>query len=104
MNKQEIETAIEFLQRYLDDEVYTEQCISTHMMAISALTQQLNNGWIPVSEKLPKEDIYCFVTIQYKDNEPIVKDGYYQVKYGFSWSNVTAYIPKVIWPKKPYNL
>lgn len=55
MNKQEIEKAIEFLSRYKDDEVYTEQCISSHMMAISALQQQLTNGWIPVTERLPKK-------------------------------------------------
>ncbi len=32
-------------------------------MAISALEKQLNNGWIPISEKLPKENEEVLITL-----------------------------------------
>lgn len=64
MNKQEIERAIKYWKEFKEEipelkESYPdagldeqEECVD---MAIFALTHQLTNGWIPVSEKLPKE-------------------------------------------------
>ncbi|NLZ83217.1 MAG: hypothetical protein GX915_06105 [Clostridiales bacterium] len=51
MNKQEIQKAVNHLTmlRRLD----SGEKKGLYDMAISALTQQLNNGWIPVSERLP---------------------------------------------------
>ena len=58
MNKQEIEKAIDIvniIQKFHDFECSLNkefgECYPT---IISALTQQLNNGWIPVSERLPE--------------------------------------------------
>jgi hypothetical protein len=72
MNKQEIEKAIELLKRStLLDAVYTtEDHDKTLQMAISALTQLLNNGWIPVSKRLPTRDEYLK-----DDGRFIVTDG-----------------------------
>lgn len=70
MNNQDIEKAIEQLKiDILHHEAiiarnneYPEYCkgeqlyIDALNLAISALAQQLNNGWIPVSEKLPDEN------------------------------------------------
>ena len=59
MNKQEIEKAIEILKRKStipnDGEKFSE-IENSYDVAISALTQQLTNGWIPVKEQLPSED------------------------------------------------
>ena len=52
MNKQEIEKAID----ELDIQTKATSCtvsIKSCQLAISTLTQQLTNGWIPVSERLP---------------------------------------------------
>ncbi len=56
MNKQEIEKSIELLKRStLLDAIYTtEEHDKALQMAISALTQQLNNGWISVDSELPE--------------------------------------------------
>jgi len=53
MNKQEIQQAINHLTmlRRLD----SGEKKSIYDTAISALTQQLTNGWIPVDSKLPEE-------------------------------------------------
>ena len=42
----------------IDDKryVYTVDNLEACKLAISALTQQLNNGWIPVSERLPENE------------------------------------------------
>jgi hypothetical protein len=76
MNKQEIEKAIEYWEEFLDEikslreESYVidwnEQEKATKL-AISALTQQLNNGWIPTSERLPENDNPVIVTARRKD-------------------------------------
>lgn len=73
MNKQEIERAIELLRNILpkkvsysnlvgasscygDKYVYEEPEPYAIEMAISALEHQLTNSWIPVSERLPKNE------------------------------------------------
>jgi hypothetical protein len=55
MNKQEIEGVIETLKG--TKFVTCEAVKNAINMAISALTQQLNNGWIPVSERLPESKL-----------------------------------------------
>lgn len=61
MNKQEIEKAIEVLRDFnrcvkakADGAYETTDFINAKETAISALEQQLTNGWIPVSEQSPK--------------------------------------------------
>jgi hypothetical protein len=63
-NSQEIEKAIELLKRStLLDTIYTtEEHDKALQLAISALEHQLTNGWIPVSERLPKQDEEVLVT------------------------------------------
>lgn len=51
-------------------------------------------GWIPVAEGLPKEDMYCWVTVAYPGAVRCVHNGYYQLDTGFSWSNVVAWVTK----------
>ena len=59
MNKQEIETAVEIIAsdkkafEAVNHGGFTNK-IKAFKSAISALEQQLTNGWIPVSERLPE--------------------------------------------------
>ena len=55
MNKQEIKEVIEYFKAdtFLDKHI---------KLAISVLEQQLTNGWIPVSERLPEESGHYLVT------------------------------------------
>ena len=53
MNKQEIEKAIETLKDMkgvFDTRSHKQYSLPALDLAISALEQQLNNGWIPVSD------------------------------------------------------
>jgi hypothetical protein len=99
MNKQVIEKAIEFLSRYLDDEVYTEQCIRSHMMAISALQQQLTNGWIPCKDGFPdKNGNYVVSVFNNQNNKSITMVSSWQVTVGLfgiedSYQRVIAWQP-----------
>ena len=68
MNKQEIEKAIETLEDMkgvFDTRSHKQYSLSALDLAISALEQQLNNGWIPVEKELPKftDDYLVSVTI-----------------------------------------
>ena len=56
MNKQEIKEAIETLEDMkgiFDTRGHSQYSLSALDLAIFALEQQLTNGWIPVSERLP---------------------------------------------------
>ena len=68
MNKQKIEKAIETLKAYMPNESFfhTEER-ERFDLAISTLQQQLNNGWIPVNEKLPDGDYPVIVTARRND-------------------------------------
>lgn len=66
MNKQEIEKAIcvmENLKYLLIDVIGNKNNEKELDMAISALEHQLTNGWIPVTERLPKEGRYLVTTV-----------------------------------------
>ena len=64
MNKQEVEMAIKQLKNDIDTVICVykdtmlgkskEHFIKCYETAINALTHQLTNGWIPVSERLPE--------------------------------------------------
>lgn len=58
------ERAIEVLYEFNNNvkPVLTEELEDATDLAISALEKQLNGGWIPVSERLPKEDEEVLVT------------------------------------------
>jgi len=58
MNKQVIKKAIETLEDMkgvFDTRSHKQYSLSALDLAISALEQQLTNGWIPVTERLPGE-------------------------------------------------
>ena len=64
MNKQEIENAIYELGKFATGETYDTEYtdLSIFDLAIFALEQQLNGGWIPVTERLPEENGHYLVT------------------------------------------
>ena len=62
MNKQEIEKAIEWISGDRDNYDTRDHAYHYLDLAVKVLTQQLNNGWIPVSEKLPEENGTYIVT------------------------------------------
>lgn len=80
MNKQEIEKAIweleELKNQYWESRYYTP--IET---AISALQQQLNNGWIPVSERLPEPKEWCWVWFDYDEDGHSSGNGFCEKMY-----------------------
>jgi hypothetical protein len=67
------------------------------LLAANALEKQLNNGWIPVTERLPNEEecnkfdimhpnrrkFYC--TIQIGDYEPQVRELYFSIFYQWEY-------------------
>ncbi|HKL99233.1 MAG TPA: hypothetical protein VJZ06_04950 [Mobilitalea sp.] len=65
MNKQEIEKAIDYFKNAHIDYSNVESGVIAERvcnLAISALTQQLNDGWIPVSSgRLPKSEERVFI-------------------------------------------
>ena len=66
MNKQEIEKAIETLKDMkgvFDTRSHKQYSLSALDLAISALEQQLTNGWISVTERLPEEGRYLVTTV-----------------------------------------
>lgn len=69
MNNTEIEKAIEQLKTQINS-TSCEISIKSCELAISALQQQLNNGWIPVSEKLPLSNMYhvIYATLKYEES------------------------------------
>jgi hypothetical protein len=53
----DIEKAIKFLKAEKANVTFeTDHRIPFYDLAIAALTQQLNNGWIPVTERLPENE------------------------------------------------
>jgi hypothetical protein len=59
-------------------------------LAISALTQQLNNGWIPVSERLPDKGGYYLVGTQYETPRAMV--GFYYTERN-EWNYWMSQLP-----------
>lgn len=90
MNKQEIESAImtvKMLQRLafnVHGVMDVVDCKNIELI-ISALQQQLNNGWIPVSERLPDETGRYIVT--YRE----WTDGNFLPKYDDTYVRIWRY-------------
>ncbi len=65
MNKQDIEQAIKYWEIFRDDiaeyktkyptDKYWDEQEKAVVTALAALEKQLNNGWIPVTERLPEK-------------------------------------------------
>ena len=107
MNKQEIEKAISLLKsdigvldnylkkhplvisHYLEeDRCFENQLIKDMEFTISALEKQLNNGWIPVSERLPeKSGVYLATFLE--EGKRYVERFYY--------SDFTGWMMPVAW-------
>lgn len=63
MNKQEIENALRAVEMLQNGMPIRDLDKPTFNTIKGALTQQLNNGWIPVSERLPEEGRYLVTTV-----------------------------------------
>ena len=94
MNKQVIELNIELLKGNVDGfkALLAEQPhhpmggsiehqIDALEMAISALTQQLNNRWVPVSERLPEPKEWCWVWFDYAEDGHSSGNGFCERMY-----------------------
>jgi hypothetical protein len=125
MNKQEIEKALSWVKEVINHqvferatyedtygtgdlseeerkEVYEEMDNNINLFKTiqCALTQQLNNGWIPVSERLPKEDGNYLVAMKHKEfNQTKVISMDFNGEFLFNdyfekaWWEVTAWQP-----------
>lgn len=60
--KEAIETLKELNENYFSDDF--DDANEAIILAIQALEKQINNGWIPVSERLPKETERILVTLK----------------------------------------
>jgi hypothetical protein len=92
MNKQEIEKAIEFINELMSDN--KEDLLFNNKIGATiktALAQQLNNGWIPCSERNPEFDQNCLVTT---DSEEIFTSKFYG--YGEECQGYREY-PEGVW-------
>lgn len=75
MNKQEIEKALDNLKENVEKcKEYGEisqrrnsSWVKTQELAISALAQLLNNGWIPVTERFPEIKQMYDISIKYEN-------------------------------------
>ena len=85
MNKQEIEKAIEDLTDLKNKTLWESRYYAPVELAISALEQQLNNGWISVSERLPEETDRYLVT--YRE----WTDGNFLPKYDDTYVRIWRY-------------
>jgi Na+-transporting NADH:ubiquinone oxidoreductase subunit NqrC len=102
MNKQEIEKAIAIIEEerecIANHSLFCtdcNKCIITHCidarlhaqrMAISALQQQLTNGWIPVdSMGLPNKAGYYSVTVRQGEGKPFTEWLYYDKGKTSGW-------------------
>jgi len=87
MNRQEIEKAIRVINHY-KSESNTPHIIAGCEFAISALEEQLTNGWIPCKERQPeKSDIYLATFTEY--GERYVERFYY--------SDIVGWMTPVAW-------
>ena len=84
MNKQEIEKAINSLKNIVEYWTYRPAEVEAAKLAISALEQQLTNGWIPVSSgRLPEDTdgddlATVYVCMKFKDSPFGNDDAVYQ--------------------------
>ena len=68
---------------------------------IQEVAEEYNGGWISCSERLPKDDSICMVTVEYPNNETVVDYGWFDRKnvcwfvgmQEFRTSNILAWQP-----------
>lgn len=121
MNKQEIEKALSWVKEVINHqvfkratyedtygtgdlseeerkEVYEEMDNNINLFKTiqCALTQQLNNGWIPVSERLPKEGRYLVTTVYGE-----VKESEFDLKKWWQIDNSTISLE---WEEEPIKV
>lgn len=88
MNKQEIEENISILKSIIPEYKKRGRTFGVNALntAISALEQQLNNRWIPVSERLPKVHERYLVNMKHKSlNETFIDCRYFYSDYQFEY-------------------
>ena len=95
-----IEEAIIFLSQYVDNEFYANRCNEAHRMAVSALREQEQRRWIPVTERLPDKPMKCLVYT--KRGECCGYDmACYNQGFYLQYANVTHWMPLPEPPKEP---
>ena len=68
---------------------------------VHEVAEEYHGGWIPCSERLPKDDSICIVTVEYPNNEIVVDYGWFDRKsvcwfvgiQEFRTSNILAWQP-----------
>lgn len=84
MNKQEIESAYCVIGHMLEMEQYPSRFYKKDLeIAKEALQQQLTNGWIPVSERLPNQE----ESIKYRAVF-LIQDKYIDLPYMAIWNRI----------------
>ena len=82
MNKQEIEKDIEILKYYEAQDYFFSKdipALQSFRRAIKSYEQQLNNGWMPVSEYLPEETGEYLCTVEWygtSTKKLLINNGY----------------------------
>ena len=94
------EKAIEILEN-IDIEAnngYSEEDVKhAYLMGILALKQQLNNGWIPCSERLPDNKVNVLITKE----SGTVKVGFCNVNYNEWREDGYLICPPIAWQPLP---
>ena len=105
MNDQEIKKAISNINYGLHYEDCGNMVVVTKFaahQAISALTQQLTNGWIPVSSELPSSDGRFEVTIKgSKGKRHVEICDFHKEAHGYKWGHRYDYPNVTAWRKRP---
>jgi hypothetical protein len=101
MNKQEITNAINFIHN-TDLSVFIDKDKAEKMVDFitEILQQQLNNGWIPVSERLPEKTYKITATIKNKSNGYVFSERIRWISNEFWWSNgnkISAKFEVIAW-------
>jgi len=99
VNKQEIEKAISHLTMLCKLDGKSKQPF--YELAISALTQQLNNGWIPVSERLPDKGGYYLVGTRYETPRVMIGFYYAELKIWNYWMSQLPIQSVIAWQPLP---
>ena len=79
----------------------TNELLDETKQIVQEVAEEYKGGWIPCSERLPKDDSICMVTVEYPNNETVVDYGWFDRKsvcwfvgiQEFRTSNILAWQP-----------
>ena len=62
---------------------------------VNQVAEEYNGGWIPVSERLPETDEWCYVTANYNGKLVVVEDSYFNNSWALTANElIIAWMPK----------